>query len=146
LSGYRYERVKTINHDTKMHNSSLSNIGLIDDKDTCFIPSIELAASRGIEVRTIKAVKKNQIDEVIKKASNCDTLILDAKLFLDDAVNPCISTNPPEDVNGLAMSRAAKAIYQALTEMGKTVLVIPATVDEQACPIEMRSKLEALLG
>ncbi|MCA1990832.1 MAG: hypothetical protein LDL41_02125 [Coleofasciculus sp. S288] len=129
-----------------MHKSTLSNIGLIDEKDTCFIPAIKLAASRGVAVRTIKAVKKNQIHEVIKEASNCDTLILDAKLFLGDPVDPCISTDPPEEVNGLAMSRAAKAIYQALTEMGKTVLVIPATVDEEACPIEMRSKLEVLLS
>lgn len=129
-----------------MHSLTLPNIGLIDEKDACLIPSIKLAASRGVAVRTIKAVKNNQIDEVIKEASNCDTLILDAKLFLDDAGDPCISTDPSEEVNGLAMSRAAKAIYQALTEMGKTVLVIPATVDEEACPIEMRSFLEALLG
>jgi hypothetical protein len=66
LSGYRHEGAKTINHDMKMHNASLSNISLIDEKDTCFIPSIELAASRGIQVRTIKVIKKKQIDEVIK--------------------------------------------------------------------------------
>lgn len=125
---------------------STLTIGLIDEK-FCPNEALEYAASLGAS--NVKAIKGNTPDclpMMLKEAAECDVLILDCKLFLDDEISPCFSPEPPETVDGITMSKAAKSIYLTLSQMGKTVIPIPADSPEEACPIEMRRHLEELLA
>jgi hypothetical protein len=96
---------------TLVATCSTLNIGLIDEK-SCPNEALEYAASLGAS--NVKAVKGNTPDclpAMLKEAAECDVLILDCKLFLDDEISPCFSPEPPEIVDGIAMSKAAKSIY-----------------------------------
>ncbi len=113
-------------------------VALIDEK-ACFAPSLALAQELGVEAKALQPQSANSLDAIIAEASSYDLIVSDGKLFLN---NGCISNEPPEHVNGILMSPAAKVVYEALTKMGKTVLMVPMTVSEQACPTEMRRLFE----
>jgi hypothetical protein len=108
--------------------------------------AIKYAESVGVSnIKAIQAQSPAHLDETIKEAEKCDVIILDCKLFLDDDNYPCFSPEPPETVDGIAMSKAAKAVYLVFKKMGKTVVGISANVSEETCSIEMLTITKRLI-
>lgn len=129
-----------------MTSSSALTIGLIDEK-SCPVEAIEYAKSVGVSnIKAIQPQSPNHLDEAIEKAKECDVIILDCKLFLDDDNYPCFSTEPPETVDGIAMSKAARAVYMVLKEIGKTVMGISAECPSEACSTEMLNMTKRLIN
>jgi hypothetical protein len=121
------------------------SIGLIDEK-SCPMEAIKYAESMGVSnVKAIQPQSPNDLAEAIEQAKEYDVIIMDGKLFLDDAEYPCFSPEPPETVDGIAMSRAASSVYLALKEMGKTVIGISAECPEENCSTEMVSITRTLI-
>ncbi len=127
--------------------SSVLTIGLIDEK-FCPMEAINYAESVGVSnIKTIaiQPQSPDHLNEAIGEAEKCDVIILDCKLFLDDPDYPCFSPEPPETVDGIAMSKAAKALYVVFKEMGKTVIGISAESSEETCSTEMLAITKRLI-
>jgi hypothetical protein len=122
--------------------NSYPTVALIDEK-ACFAPSLELALELGVQVKILQPKSENSLDAIVAEASNYDIVVSDGKLFLYEG---CISNEPPEQVNGIVMSPAAKFLYESLTQLGKTVLMVPMTVPEEACHEQMRRLFQQALA
>lgn len=144
-NGLTPQRHRKINEQVKPMTSSVLTIGLIDEK-FCPMEAIKYAESVGVSnVKAIQPQSPSHLDKAIKEAEKCDAIILDCKLFLDDDSYPCFSTEPLETVDGIAMSKAAKALYVVFKEMGKTVIGISAKSSEETCSNEMLAITKRLI-